>query len=509
MVRQAAQSSNESREREDSLSWIQVSAGATVLFSLCLYLGLTSILAASTGQFHAALFSSMRSLYLLSGVSPLLPVFLVSVAGFVWAIGSFMRVRALRQFQNKGGFLPQHDGAPKAKEDDALKPIGDLENGLWDLLHCSTLSLPKYYIVFGAVLASGTYLYFAFVRSIEEPSLYLLLFISFVLVNLMLWLGVLRFFCVWRQMHRLLRQTSWTPLGSPCSRFRKNLPSLSKIDLASPAPTLSNLMHSVEYARALCQRAKSFLPPDKPERSFGIAVGAEGMAATAPAVSPELDGLQRLASVEFCGHVQDAEEAFVEACKADASSLHDLQSLKKRESQAALSHVTAEVAAVLQASWWNRIHDASTKKTDDSRPTPDDVFRLGEDFLVGRVASLLAHTLPQMQNLIVTSVAGLLLTLFAVSTYPFQPHDILLLFNWTGILAFVGIAMWVFVQMNRDPVLSSLNGTKPGQINWNKEFIIRIVVYGIVPILALLGAQFPQSVGQVVSHFIPSEAMHH
>jgi len=113
-----------------------------------------------------------------------------------------------------------------------------------------------------------------------------------------------------------------------------------------------------------------------------------------------------------------------------------------------------------------------------------------------------------MQNLIVASVAGLLLLLFAVSSYPFQPHDLLLLFNWTGILAFVGIAMWVFVQMNRDPLLSSLNGTTPGQIDWNKEFIIRIVVYGIVPILALLGAQFPQSVGQLVSHFIPSEAMH-
>src|SRR5262249_5761694 len=113
-----------------------------------------------------------------------------------------------------------------------------------------------------------------------------------------------------------------------------------------------------------------------------------------------------------------------------------------------------------------------------------------------------------MQNLIVTSVVGLLLVLLAVSSYPFQPHDLLLLLNWAGILSFVGTAMWVFLQMNRDPVLSSLNGTKPGQINWNKEFIIRIVAYGIVPILALLGAQFPHSVGQVVSHFIPSEAMH-
>ncbi len=68
-----------------------------------------------------------------------------------------------------------------------------------------------------------------------------------------------------------------------------------------------------------------------------------------------------------------------------------------------------------------------------------------------------------------------------MSSYPFQPHDLLLLFNWAAILSFVGIAMWVFIQMNRDPVLSSLNGTKPGQLSWDRDFIFRILIYGIVP----------------------------
>jgi hypothetical protein len=37
------------------------------------------------------------------------------------------------------------------------------------------------------------------------------------------------------------------------------------------------------------------------------------------------------------------------------------------------------------------------------------------------------------------------------------------------ILAFVGIALWVFVQINRDDVLSNLNGTKAGTIIWDKS----------------------------------------
>jgi hypothetical protein len=98
--------------------------------------------------------------------------------------------------------------------------------------------------------------------------------------------------------------------------------------------------------------------------------------------------------------------------------------------------------------------------------------------------------------------------LFAVSSYPFDPRNLLLLFSWIVILPVVGIALWVFIQMNRDPVLSYLNGTKAGKINWDWDFTFRVFAYGIVPILALLGAQFPQSVGQIISHIIPGEAMH-
>ncbi len=101
-----------------------------------------------------------------------------------------------------------------------------------------------------------------------------------------------------------------------------------------------------------------------------------------------------------------------------------------------------------------------------------------------------------------------MLMLFAISSYPFQPHNQLLLFNWIVVLSFVGIAVWVFVQMNRDPILSNLNGTKPGQITWDSEFVFRLFLYGLVPILALLGAQFPDTMGQILSHLAPAESMH-
>jgi hypothetical protein len=129
--------------------------------------------------------------------------------------------------------------------------------------------------------------------------------------------------------------------------------------------------------------------------------------------------------------------------------------------------------------------------------------------LVGRLVHFLAYVLPQLQQLIGASVAGVLLLLLAVNSYPFPPHDVLVWFNWAVVLSLVAIALGVFVQMNRDPILSYLNGTTPGKINWDREFVLRILTYGVIPVLALLGAQFPDSIRQVISYFTPGEAMHH
>jgi hypothetical protein len=42
--------------------------------------------------------------------------------------------------------------------------------------------------------------------------------------------------------------------------------------------------------------------------------------------------------------------------------------------------------------------------------------------------------------------------------------------------------------MDRDPVLSRLRATKP---RLDMNFVLRVVSYGSLPVLALLGSQFP------------------
>jgi hypothetical protein len=74
-----------------------------------------------------------------------------------------------------------------------------------------------------------------------------------------------------------------------------------------------------------------------------------------------------------------------------------------------------------------------------------------------------------------------------------------LLFSWVAILTSVVVTLFIFVQVNRDKTLSLLTGKTPGKLNITRDFVMRVLIHGVVPIIALLGAQFPQAVRQIFS----------
>jgi hypothetical protein len=512
---------------EDELHLPALVSAITVVVALALLAAFLSrdwLSGVGSDDYRSAFFTSLRSLDLFSGVSPLVPLLLILVAGFLWALSSFCRVRQLECFESKSGFLSF--AGP-------FSEIHKLEGHVRSHLGIPSLRLPGAIVVIVLAACWIGYLFgFCLVHSFEGRPFYRLLGFAFFAVSLALWCGVLRFCCVWQALHRLLHHLHCAPPRA-YKRFPNSCPAAHKIDLASPPPALAALAYSIDQARTLYLRAIGLVEAEDrrarlkpvvgdearwgsaeirgPEARWSIAVSRGRTESGSPAremTTEQVETLQRL-SDQMAPSVRVAEEQLARARKADVEGDWRQVLTHQVAAQEALSPVFTEVSLALQDTWWKEVSGASEKAANSKAGPEEDVFRLGEDFLVGRLAHFLAYVLPQMQNLIVTSISGLLLLLFAVNSYPFQPHNFLLFFNWVVILSFVGIAMWVFVQMSRDPVLSSLNGTKAGKINWDWDFIFRILIYGIVPILALLGAQFPQSVGQIVSHLLPSEAMHH
>jgi hypothetical protein len=163
----------------------------------------------------------------------------------------------------------------------------------------------------------------------------------------------------------------------------------------------------------------------------------------------------------------------------------------------ALSKISPLVVQALEPEWGA----VGTALNDEEKSW----LRSGEHFLAGRVAVFLRHIFSQLQNLVCFVMAGLLLMLLAVNSYPFQPREQLLWFNWGIILTTVVLSVVVFVQMSRNSIISFLTGTTPGQVNWNQQFIVRIFLYGVVPILALLGAQFPEALQGMLSWLSASQ----
>jgi len=489
--------------------------GSVLMLAVSCVVALAWTLMARDGNHTLRIFlACLRYLDLLSGVSPLLPLFLISTAGFVWAIVSYNRRRMFEpatcsDFTQSQSLVLHSTSVLSTLQGLRLRGLTDIEQEIRRRINCSAFMLPGWWIVISLIIVGSAYIFVAFVRELENPAVYWLLGVSFVLVSAVLWFGVLRFYSTWGEVQSLLRYVASTPLRHACKGFRAAYPTPLKLDLAAPVPTLAALSHAVEQVFDLQECASNLLAS---QSSFQLAgTGSGGR------TSKQVSG--QSPSLPFTGLVQLSSDSLLQKGKwAEVLLQHALKSLAHNDAQATtgyqcaaqvpLAAAAGTVSSVLD-DWWTQ---SVCPKSESAKSGASDASRLcdlAESFLVGRLVHFIGYVLPQLQQMIAASLAGVLLLLLAVNSYPFPPHDVLVWLNWIVILVLVSIALGVFIQINRDPILSYLNGTTPGKIDWDREFVFRIVIYGVIPILALLGAQFPDSIRQVISVFAPGEGMHH
>ena len=155
-----------------------------------------------------------------------------------------------------------------------------------------------------------------------------------------------------------------------------------------------------------------------------------------------------------------------------------------------------EIADWLQPRWIDgssdSIEEAKKPSLDPERtsaPTEqDELVWFAEEFLALQYVTLIRYGFFQMRNFLEFVTGGFILMVMAVYVYPFEDHLLLGAANITmfALLA-VGMLM-AFAQMDRDPVLSRLSSTKP---KLDMNFVWRVVSHGSLPLLALLGSQFP------------------
>ncbi len=479
-----------------------------LVFILAGLLGVTWILNVKASP-ASGLFNHLRSFDLRGGLSPLLPLACVALGACLWALCSYRRLRLIDGLRATGTAERPHSWLSFLSLDvRSFSGVREIENSVKHILESSSvISLRWYSLLMALGLMVGHYFFDTrLVRALEPRPFYWLFEAAFIIVYWALLMEFLRLVFAWRSLHLLLQRLSWHPLLAAFKRYRECRPNLAKMNLTHPPSIFAALESSVDQAGRLVRTAKTL--------------------AQAPEIDEGLRELLRQSIPEWEAQVQGAASQLCEALRLQwtddsrAEALSPMETVRKkrasriqgnwRQSLVFRCHAHHALFRLLQSlgkpmeGYW------SPHPAEGAAPAPapgaKEFFDQVEEFIVSRLVNFLAIVFPSLQNLGYFVLAGLLLMLLAVTSYPFQPRNEFLFFNWVVILSFIGTVFWIFVQTDRDTVLSLLNDTNPGQIHISRELVLRTLLYVAVPLLALLGAQFPESLRQILSLFTTAQA---
>jgi hypothetical protein len=132
----------------------------------------------------------------------------------------------------------------------------------------------------------------------------------------------------------------------------------------------------------------------------------------------------------------------------------------------------------------------------------DPHIRHAEQFVSYIYLGFIQNVLGRMRTLVMCILLLFIASTIAMASYPFDPRPtisaamVLLLAVLTAAIAFV------YAQVHRDPILSFLTNTKPGELGG--DFWLKLLGFGAGPVLGLLATLFPQLTDFLFSWVQPS-----
>ena len=118
-------------------------------------------------------------------------------------------------------------------------------------------------------------------------------------------------------------------------------------------------------------------------------------------------------------------------------------------------------------------------------------MRTAEEFMAIECVRYVESVLHDLRLLASFLLISLLLSVALLSSYPFQPQGIVKLAFIGLLLSTVVVLFLVMTQMSRDDVLSAITRTDPGKVSWDTTMVLNLVVFGVIPMLALVSSEFP------------------
>ena len=171
-----------------------------------------------------------------------------------------------------------------------------------------------------------------------------------------------------------------------------------------------------------------------------------------------------------------------------------------------LRYVSATVAeeicsTVLRPEWAARF--LPWKPESDVAPNgKEGVYDLAQGLVALHFSTYITYAVHQIQNLLWPLSLGFVLLTISLKSYSFQSPQLIGRFLILTLVV-IGYFIWTCMsQMERNPILSRMTGTTAGELN--KDFYVKLIGYGALPVLGVLASQFPSISNFLLSWVEPS-----
>ncbi|MFL6417608.1 MAG: hypothetical protein ACJ74Y_18290, partial [Bryobacteraceae bacterium] len=132
-------------------------------------------------------------------------------------------------------------------------------------------------------------------------------------------------------------------------------------------------------------------------------------------------------------------------------------------------------------------------------PVTVEGYEMASEYVALQFSVFIGYALRHIQNLLLCSVLSFVLLVLALSSFSFQTPQAISRLVLAGLIVGGIVVVRALAQIERNPIISRLSGTAEGALG--KDFYLRIVSYGALPVLAVLGTQFP-AVARILSSWV-------
>jgi hypothetical protein len=415
---------------------------------------------------RALVFFFIRSVNLTNGVSPAVPVMLLCGALYLWGFQHF-RTRGVPSRSVLRKRLAELEGLRAQRSVTALRGAPVVEETSGPSL--DRLALIRFAVFAGFVLvqafwySNSSLLDLTGVTTIESVAFTKFFQYASILLQALVAVSIAQFLFVWGRTRRRLECFIGMPgLSGPLSKAFSRLPvSLRSIGVFTQVPRLRELDEAVVRAEAIQRFSLEVV---------GFPRGSDAILARQPEFQLETN----------CPTAADVRAVFDLERKSDASqTFSDTQTWDQ----------------LLRFTGGARARAAAIKDLVDHHPSGavqvwlehvDNLIALDIAFIVREVSGRLVASM-------VLTLGLTLMVLASHTWYPAQPRQVLMGFSWACILASVAASLRVFIQIDRNEIISYITGTRVNRVNWDLAFVSKLLLWVVIPLLSLFAAQFPEA----------------